>query len=501
MAEAPQREKKRILIVTPEITYLPRGMGNMANHLHAKAGGLADVSATLAATLYDQGADVHVALPHYRQMFNVNIGNFINEELRIYKSKMPEERIHLAEDRIFYYRDKVYDNHALVNMKLALVFQREVINNIIPRVNPDIIHCNDWMTGLIPAVARRQNILSLFTVHNIFSLKTNIEHIEEVGIDSREFWRYLYYDRPPNNYADSFANNYVDFLATGIFSSNFINTVSPNFLKEIVNGQHSFVKDHVRREITNKCNAGLAAGVLNSPDPKFNPKSDRALARRFSVEKVMEGKRENKVKLQQHLGLDVDANAAMFYWPSRLDPLQKGCQLLAEIMFSLVSDYAQQKLQIVVVANGPFQTHFHEVVELHHIPNRISVVNFDERLSRIAYAASDFLFMPSLYEPCGLPQMIGPIYGTLPVVRDTGGIHDTIRHLNMAANEGNGFVFKHYDSIGLRWAVDQAMQFHQLPSAKKLPHIKRIMVESNEQFNHSITAKRYIEIYKKILNI
>ena len=93
----------RILIVTPEITYLPDGMGNMSNQLSAKAGGLADVSASLVSALYELGADVHVALPHYRKMFHVDIGDFINDELLIYKRKLPEDRIHLAEDRIFYY--------------------------------------------------------------------------------------------------------------------------------------------------------------------------------------------------------------------------------------------------------------------------------------------------------------------------------------------------------------------------------------------------------------
>lgn len=501
MAQPRKRDKKRILIVTPEITYLPRGMGNMANHLNAKAGGLADVSATLAATLYEQGADVHIALPHYRQMFNVNIGNFINEELRIYKSKLPEERIHLAEDRIFYYREKVYDDYAAVNMKLALVFQREVINNIIPRVNPDIIHCNDWMTGLIPAVARRQNILSLFTVHNIFSLRTNLEHIEEIGIDSREFWRYLFFDRLPQGFQESYATNYVDFLATGLFSANFINTVSPNFLKEIVDGHHSFVKDHIRREVIAKYRAGLATGVINSPDPKFNPSDDRALMQRYTAETVASGKRANKVKLQKHLGLEVDPQAALFFWPSRLDPNQKGCQLLAEILFSIIADYYQQKLQVVFVANGPFQSHFNEIVQIHHIPHRLSVCDFDERLSHVAYAAADFLFMPSLYEPCGLPQMIGPIYGTLPVARDTGGIHDTVDPLRVSEHTGNGFLFKHYDALGLRWAVDQAMAFHGLPAKTKTAELQRIMRESIERFNHSVTAKRYIEIYRKILNI
>ena len=105
---AKKERRPRILIVTPEITYLPTGMGNMADKLTAKAGGLADVSASLVAALFDLGADVHVALPHYRRMFHVDVGQLINDELRVYKSRLPDSRIHLAEDRCFYYRDTVY---------------------------------------------------------------------------------------------------------------------------------------------------------------------------------------------------------------------------------------------------------------------------------------------------------------------------------------------------------------------------------------------------------
>src|SRR5512147_868785 len=98
----------RILVVTPEITYLPTGMGNMADRMNAKAGGLADVSASLVSALFELGADVHVALPHYRRLFHIEVGRLISDELRMYKSKLPDSRIHLAEDRIFYYRDQVY---------------------------------------------------------------------------------------------------------------------------------------------------------------------------------------------------------------------------------------------------------------------------------------------------------------------------------------------------------------------------------------------------------
>ena len=107
--------------------------------------------------------------------------------------------------------------------------------------------------------------------------------------------------------------------------------------------------------------------------------------------------------------------------------------------------------------------------------------------------------MPSLFEPCGLPQMIGAIYGALPVVNDTGGLHDTIDHLDVEKNTGNGFVFKTYDSAGLFWAIQEAMEFYKLPGETKASQIERIMTESAATFNHDVTARQYIELYEKML--
>jgi starch synthase len=499
IANARARKNPRILVVTPEITYLPTGMGNMANYLSAKGGGLADVSATLVATLFEKNVDIHVAMPHYRKMFNVNVGNFINEELLIYKSKLPEERIHLAEDRAFYYRDHVSDSSGDENNTVALVFQREVINNIIPRVRPDLIHCNDWMTGLIPAMGRRMNIPCLFTVHNVHTLKTFMERVEHCGIDVAEFWMDLYFERMPHYYEESRTSNPIDLLASGMFAAHYINTVSPTFLEEIIDGQHSYIKENLRREFANKSRAGCAAGILNSPDPSYAPKSDKALALNYDAENHVKGKKANKQMLQESLGLDRDPRAAIFFWPSRLDPVQKGCQLVTDILYEVVSKYWKKKLQLVVIASGPYQRYFHDIVRIHDLHHRVAVCDYDDRYARIAYAASDFLLMPSLFEPCGLPQMICQIYGSLPVARDTGGIHDTVSYLDIGNDKGNGFLFHDFDSNGLRWAIDQAMTFHAMPAAVKRQQITRIMKESAARFNHAVTAKCYMDIYEKML--
>jgi len=493
------KKNPKVLIVTPEITYLPEGMGNMSNRLKAKAGGLADVSASLVAALYSQGADVHVALPHYRRMFNIDVGKLINSELRVYVSHLSNSRIHLAEDRVFYYRDCVYSNYSEDSFKLALAFQREVINNIIPHVNPDLIHCNDWMTGLIPAHARRLGIPCLFTVHNIHTQKMTLEQIEDRGIDAAEFWNHLFFERQPCNYEESRSNNRVDLLCSGIFAAHFINTVSPTFLKEICQGYHDFIPANIRQEIISKNSSGCACGILNAPDDVYNPETDADLEMNYGVENVWEGKRKNKVEFQRKTGLDINPDAPMFYWPSRLDPVQKGCQLLADIMYKVVSQYWKEGLQIAIVANGAFQHWFHEIARFHDIFNRVAVVDFDENLSHLGYAAADFTLLPSRFEPCGLPQMISPIYGTLSVVMNTGGLHDTVQNLDLKNNTGNGFLFDTYDSNGLKWAIDEAMKFYKKPRSVREPVMRRVMPEALEAFNHKVTAKRYIDIYETML--
>jgi starch synthase/alpha-amylase len=151
------------------------------------------------------------------------------------------------------------------------------------------------------------------------------------------------------------------------------------------------------------------------------------------------------------------------------------------------------------VANGDYQNAFREIVNFHGLHERVAIYDFDFHLEHQAYAACDFILMPSSFEPCGLPQMIAPIYGNLPVAHDTGGIHDTISHVDVAKNRGNGFLFQTFDSSGLMWAIKQAMDFYNLPKTKKAEQIRRIMIESEAAFTHANTARQYISLYEKML--
>lgn len=494
------KKNPRILIVTPEITYLPSEMGNMSNKMKAKAGGMADVSATLVTELYKRGADVHVALPHYRKLFNIDVGKLMENELRVYLNNLSSERIHLAEDRAFYYCDSVYSSYGNENYKIALAFQREVINNIIPRVKPDLIHCNDWMTGLIPAYAKRVGIPCLFTVHNIHTNHISMETIEDRGIDAAEFWNNMFFQKRPHSYEESRVNNLVDLQNTGIFASSFINTVSPTFLDEVSEGYHDFIPKDIRQEITNKRNQGFASGILNAPDAGDNPRVDESLVQKYDETTHVEAKAKNKAEFQKRCGLKIDPNAPILLWPSRLDPIQKGCQLLADILYSTTEKYNKENLQVAIVANGTYQNIFKDIVNFHGLQGKVAVVDFDDPLSHLGFGSADFVLMPSLFEPCGLPQMIGAIYGTLPIVHATGGLSDTVEHLDVKNNTGNGFSFNNYNSDALAWGIKEAMKFYKMAPEIRAAQISRIMEESEKRFSHEQTAAEYVKLYERIVH-
>ncbi len=490
----------RVLIVTPEVSYLPDEMGTRSNCRRARAGGLGDMSAALIHTLYYKGVDIHLALPDYRTIFNIQESQHTPKKLNFIRPKDPLERIHLAKDSAFFHVNRVYSgsDHEIISMSLA--FQREVIHHIVPEIRPDLIHCNDWMTSLIPAMARELKIPCLFSIHNIHTVHTLLSRLEDSGLNSEVFWRNLYYSSYPGDYKETRDKIPLDYLVSGIFASHFVNTVSPTFLEEIITRQHDVVSEALMRELSNKKAEGCAEGILNAPDPSYGTEKDRSLICGYSPESHLDGKKNNKLYLQKELGLIIDPGASLFFWPSRLDPIQKGCELLSGILYNIVSRYWDQNLEIVFVADGPYQKHFHKIVRFHDLSSRVAVCDFNEQLSRIAYAASDFILMPSRYEPCGLSQMIGSIYGSLPIARETGGIRDTVSQLDVANSRGNGFLFKPYDPDGLSWAIDQGMNFFQLPIAVKDRQISRIMRESKKRFCYEKTASQYMSLYEKMLN-
>ena len=204
--------------------------------------------------------------------------------------------------------------------------------------------------------------------------------------------------------------------------------------------------------------------------------------------------------LQEELKLQNNDDAPLLFWPSRLDPIQKGCQLFADILLEILAAYQQQCLQVVFISSGPYRNKIAEIIHSYNLEDRVALCDFDRRLASIAYAAADFILMPSSYEPCGLPQMIAQKYGALPIVRATGGLKDTVRHIDHFNDTGNGFVFEHFDNIGLRWAIDQAMEFYMLPFSKKRDVIQRTMRDAAINYNQSVTTQNYVKIYEQLVD-
>lgn len=494
-----RRRNPRILFVTPEISYVPEAMGTSAGEVHAKSGGLADAVASLVSELSDAGLDVHVALPHYRRLFEVDIESFSDRQLRRYKRVLPNSRLHLAQDRRFFYRRDVYSSYSFPSADTSLIFQREVIHHILPRVEPDLVHCHDWMTGLIPPMARRLGIPSVMTFHNAHTCRVTLPEIEQTGLDAMEFWTKLYFPRQPRSYEEARAAGPVDLLVSGVFAADVVTTVSPSFLDEVCGGRHSFVAEELRSEVRNKQAAGRAKGILNAPAACFAPERDEWIACRYSARDHGQGKLRNKAVLQRRLGLAEVPQAPLFFWPSRLDPVQKGCDLLAEILAMLVLELGNKDAQVVVVADGPDHVRFRNLAQQDALRARVVAHDFDEALSQLAFAAADFILMPSRYEPCGLPQIIGQRYGALPIVHDTGGLHDTVSMLDVERGTGNGFVFKPAIKEAFLAAVESALAFHALPFETRALQVARIMKESSDRHDARRCASAYRRVYEQLL--
>ncbi|MFP4476466.1 MAG: glycogen synthase [Desulfatibacillaceae bacterium] len=490
----------RILFVTPEVTYLPEGMGPAAPFISAKAGGMADVSAGLVGALYEAGADIHVALPDFRAIYNRQLPEHGQRSFQTVVRNVPDHRIHFAQDSAFFRQANVYSGDFSRNTRMSLAFQREVINHVLPGVRPDLVHCNDWTTALVPAMARRLGIPSLFTIHNLLSYRLPLAEVDNHGLDTGEFWPYLYYDAIPAGFDDALKNRWLDTLASGVFASHFINTVSHTFLHELTRGQHGSVDPAIVRVVADKLRAGCAVGIPNAPDPSFDPARDDSLAARYGPDDNGEGKAANKLALQDRLGLTRDSRAPLFFWPSRLDPAQKGCHLLEGLLPDFLDIHGEYNAQVAFVADGPHQDRFRQLARDPATEGRVAVADFDDGLSRLAFAGSDFVLMPSAYEPCGLPQMIGARYGALPVAYDTGGLHDTVTHFSPDHGSGNGFLFRHFDSPGLAWAMGEAMEFFRLPGSRRGAVVARVMREAREDFDFRNTARQYMDLYERMLD-
>ena len=487
--------KPKILICTPEVTELPEGMGNAANMVAAKGGGLGDISASLIRYLNESKEyELHIVLPKYDNKIK-NIAAITNKQIDRLAIILSGKGIHLVNDSAFSYISDPYQEHKIhTSIRRALAFQRFIINDLLDWIQPDVVHCNDWMTALVPAAAKAKGIKSLFTLHNIFTEKQTLMDIELSGIKPIEFAEWLYFEQFPENIKQNwrkhFETNKVDFTASAIFAADYFNTVSETFLKELKeNYFHDIVPKSIYEMIKKKYEEGRAVGITNAPNDTVNPKVMRNIIN-FNKHNVMTIKAENKKLFQEKMELPIEPDIPLFFWPNRLY-FQKSPELLIDNAEYFIKKY---DMQIAVVANGDIELE-KKLARLSQKYPVISYKHFNESLGKLGKAASDFILMPSKYEPCGLPQMETPRLGTLPIVRATGGLKDTVEHLNISKNTGNGFVFEICDKAGLEFGIKEAIKFYNSSFEVREKTIQRIMSESKRKFNLKNTAQKYIEIY------
>jgi len=459
------------------------------------------VVSALCEGLLERGIDVHLATLNLKKRFQLE-SHITEHQWREIRYKIDPENIFLVSSSIFADNLSAYSGDVL---STAAEFQREIVNNIIKTVRAKhggriIIHSHDWMAGgAITAYAKSAEVPVLHTVHNVFTEHLPLELMH--GIALNRMSEHLYY-------SEAYGKTCIDCQATAIKNATVINFVGDHFLREVVEDyflDRPIVPPGVREEVKVKVFNHAAQAILNAPASVMYPENCPFLVRKYGLDNsIMEAKRENLVAFQQRTGLNINPDAILFFWPSRLDPLQKGIDLLEAIAQQFVSAHPDAQIAVVGDGVGGDRTHVDILGRIAYASQgRIVYYPFDEALSMLGYAAASDVFGASLYEPCGQIDQVGNLFGATATNRDTGGYHDKITELRLKMDgapqdEGNGFLFQNYDPGGLWYGLQQSITFHRKPLAVREAQIRRIMRESREKYNLQTMIAQYIRIYERL---
>lgn len=441
----------------------------------AKTGGLADVAGSLPLALEALGAEVSIVMPRYRAV----------------QAKENPARVGKGIDVYFLEHDGYFNRPALYgesggdypdNLDRFGWFCRRALELLTERrIHPDVIHCHDWQTGLIPAYLKTvfgtdpnfAGTKTVFTIHNL----------AYQGLFPREQFGRLGLDGSLFSMEGLEFYGQVNFLKAGLVFSDLITTVSPTYAKEIQTKAFGCGLEGVLQK-----RRDALVGILNGIDVQaLDPRTDRHLAVKLGSD-VAAFKQQNKQALAAQCGLESNPALPLFGLISRLAD-QKGIDLVVEALAWLM-----QRGQLVVLGSGDekYQKLLQQTAQ--KFPGRLSVhIKFDPQLAQRIYAASDFFLMPSRFEPCGLGQMISLRYGTVPVVRQTGGLADTIVDLDQSPQVGNGFVFEECSSQALIGAMERALGwFGQKPQWAGV-----VQRAARSDFSWARSAEAYLAIYRQ----
>jgi glycogen synthase len=494
-------KKSAVLLIAPETGRLPDGMGPLAGFISGKSGGLGEVISVLCEGLTQRGIECHLATLNLRRRFQQE--NNLNDDQwdKIIHSIDPEH-IHLVNSAVFDNLSEAYAGNPVLN---AAEFQKTTVNQIIPQIRAKnggrlIIHSHDWMAGgIITAYAKMHGCPVLHTLHNVHTGHVPLDLL--FGVDTRRLSDYFYSSEDQGKPS-------IDCQATAIKNASLVNFVGARFLREIVDGQFAdqpIISPSVRQEVKIKYDCGATRAILNAPSRNMYPEQSNDLVRKYGPEDdVIAAKRENLVEFQKRTGLIINPESILLYWPSRLDPSQKGIELLEAIAQKFVIDHTDT--QIAIVGNGVGNDRTHEEI-CGRIAcasgGKITYQRFNEPLSMLGFAAASDVFGAFLYESCGQIDQVGNLFGATATNRDTGGHHDKIQELTLSDSgapqgSGNGFLFRDYDPGGLWYGLSRTVQFHRHSPEIRERQIKRIMKETRQKHDPERMIERYITAYEEL---
>lgn len=458
----------------------------------AKIGGLGDVAGALPLALKKLGVDVRVALPKYGIIDDKKYPSKLEVEdievkrgkeknlINIYSTFIPKSNVplYLIDNQKFFGSQGIYGSKTAfvesVNEMYKFIFLSEAILKIFKPLGwqPDIIHCNDWHTGVMPLLIKisSQKIKTLFTIHNLANqgVWNTKEIFNFLGVTGAEHPNLKKRDKK-----DDF-----NLMQQGILNADLINAVSPAYAKEILTPEYGCSLEKYLKKRKNDL-----YGIINGIDTIFfNPETDPEIKSNYSI-KNLDKKIENKLALQKELSLTENKNFPLLGIVSRLT-YQKGVDLIIKI----IPDLVKLSCQLVVLGEGQGSYEKDLLKLAKKYPKNISSqIKFDASLAQKIYAGSDIFLMPSLFEPCGLGQLIAMRYGTIPVVRATGGLKDTV-------NNKNGFIFKKCDESELLKTIKKSLAVYKKPADWRKLQINGM----KQDFSWNKSAQEYIKLYNKL---
>ena len=468
----------------------------------AKVGGLADVVGALPIELQHHHCDARVIMPLYKSVKEKQIHNldFIGWKMikmgwrslyaGLYTLTLNGVKFYFVDNEYYFNFDQVYVEYVF-DIERFCFFQRAVLDFMgdFMGFEPDVLHCNDWQSGMMPLLldahykknGYHTNVKTVYTIHNL----------KYQGIHGIEVIQDLL-DLPSEYLTDelSIKDGAVNFMKAGIVYSNSVTTVSPTYAYEIMTDYYGEGLNHTLQRYAYK-----VSGILNGINAdEYNPAKDNMIPSKYSIKNYVEGKAINKKSVQEQLGLEVNAGAPLCTMISRLVD-QKGLDLLLRVVEEMLYD----GMQIVILGTGDayYERALADIAARN--PGKMcACISFDNGLAHTLYAGSDIFLMPSLFEPCGLSQLVAMTYGTIPIVRETGGLRDTVIPYNEFTGEGNGFSFANINAHEFLFVTKYACDLYR--------HNKEVwnkLIEEGMKADYSWrkSAKEYAGLYSFITGI